>query len=242
MSTEASALIGRLVDAYGPYVRRVLSERGWGSVDGLDAAVGAGEVWLRESLDTLLSKPFPDQQRGPLELFQEAMQFPSVALAAAGLPTVLRDETATRALPGDTYDLAPRSSQLLGAEVWHTHLAWGAAKARAMTPRTVVAVTRNLIDASRIAGAASAAGMEAIPWTDESLLGASLVCVDLELSEAFEVSARVVTSGVSIVAYGPHRAAELLEAAHALGVDRVLPRSQFFRRLAVSLEEWADAK
>ncbi|GBD84160.1 hypothetical protein BMS3Abin02_00548 [bacterium BMS3Abin02] len=134
MIPEDSALIGCLVDGYGPYVWRVLRSRGWGSLDGIDAAIEAGGSWLRDSLETLVATPFPEQRSGPLELFQEAMRFPSDVLASAGLPEPPRDETAVEALPGDIYDLAPVSSQLLGEEVWHAHLAWGAAKARAMTP------------------------------------------------------------------------------------------------------------
>jgi len=137
MIPEDSALAGCLVDGYGPYVRGVVCSRGWDSLDGIDAAIEAGESWLRDSLETLFAAPFPEQRSGPLELFQEAMRFPSDVLASAGLPVPPRDETAVKALPGDIYDLAPVSSRLLGEDVWHAHLAWGAAKARAMTSNRV---------------------------------------------------------------------------------------------------------
>jgi hypothetical protein len=62
------------------------------------------------------------------------MRFPTRALAEAGTPPVRRDPAAVAALPGDLYDLAPASSRPLGDAAWEAHMAWGAAKAAAMTP------------------------------------------------------------------------------------------------------------
>ncbi len=98
-----------------------------------DAAIDEGERWLRSSLEDLLALPYRTQRRGPLELFQEAMRFPTEALRDSGLEPVERNEVAATALPGDLFDLAPASSQDLGEDAWHAHLAWGAAKARAFT-------------------------------------------------------------------------------------------------------------
>lgn len=132
MIAEASTLLDQLVGAYRPYVRRVAGEHGWDTVEGVDAAVEAGAAWLEMALEELLDQRFDAQRRGPLEVFQEAMRFPSAALAAVGIPEVPRQAIAMKALPGDVYDLAPESSRLLGEDVWYAHLAWGAAKARAM--------------------------------------------------------------------------------------------------------------
>jgi hypothetical protein len=102
-------------------------------VDGLDDATEAGRRWLEEALGELLARPFARQSRGPLELFQEAMRFPTEALAEAGVGDVARDPVAAHALPGDVYDLAPASTRELGEEVWALHLEWGATKAAAIT-------------------------------------------------------------------------------------------------------------
>ena len=126
-----------LVDAYGAYVRAAVVQRIGRSPAGLDEALGEGRRWLHDALECLLGRPYPLQDRGPLELFQEAMRFPTVVLQAEGCPPVPRDDLTRSALPGDLYDLAPASSRDLGDEVWRAHLAWGATKAAAMTGRTV---------------------------------------------------------------------------------------------------------
>jgi hypothetical protein len=121
-----------LVDAFPPYLEHRLRELG---VDpGLvGESVERGAAWLESELTDLLAQPFHEQRRGPLEVFQEAMRFPTEALADRGVPPAERDGTTVRILPGDHYDLAPASSSVLGERVWTAHLAWGAAKAKAMT-------------------------------------------------------------------------------------------------------------
>lgn len=128
-------LAAALVDAYRPYVMRLVEEREWGSVEGLVTRLEEGERWLRAELEALLALPFAEQTRGPLEVFQEAMRFPTEVLAANGVPLVARDEVAEHALPGDVYDLAPASSRDLGEQVWVAHLTWGARKAAALRDR-----------------------------------------------------------------------------------------------------------
>lgn len=98
-------------------------------------AIEEGRAWLRAELAALLQQPFAEQRRGPLELFQEAMRFPTAALLEAGAEPVDRGEVSRGALPGDIFDLAPASSQDLGEEAWQAHLRWGAAKARALAGR-----------------------------------------------------------------------------------------------------------
>ncbi|MFP3914957.1 MAG: hypothetical protein ACLFWM_08780 [Actinomycetota bacterium] len=130
MPEVSRRLLEALVEAYP---RHVLSRVGAGRPHGVDQAVAEGQRRLEEALEGLLSEDFVDQRRGPLELFQEAMRFPTDALAAAGAEEVRRDPVAESALPGDIYDLAPASTRELGEDVWRAHLAWGAAKARAVT-------------------------------------------------------------------------------------------------------------
>lgn len=242
MTPEASALAERLLAAYRPYVETVLSDRGWGASEGIDAAIDAGTAWLGESLASLLGQPYPLQQRGPLELFQEAMRFPTEVLAAEGRAGPRRDPAVVRALPGDVYDLAPESTRLLGEDVWAAHLAWGVAKADALRdgaakvpPGKVVILSRNLMDVSRIEGAAAAAHRECARWPGDDLPRAAVVVVDLEAPGAFDAVAKAVDAGVGVVAYGPHRSVAVMEEARALGAQLVLPRSRFFHNLADAL-------
>lgn len=127
----AEELTRALTHAYRPYVEAILRSRQIDPVPVTDA-IAEGETWLERALTDLLTKPFADQRRGPLEVFQEAMRFPTEALQAAGVPPEPRDEVTANALPGDVYDLAPASSRDLGEEVWQAHLHWGARKAQAL--------------------------------------------------------------------------------------------------------------
>lgn len=130
MPEVSRRLANALVEAYPGHVRSRLGEH---PVEGLEAAIAEGEAWLAEKLTELLSQPFDAQRRGPLEVFQEAMRFPTEHLVAAGAAPKPRDPTTESALPGDVYDLAPASSRDLGDELWAIHLAWGASKAAALT-------------------------------------------------------------------------------------------------------------
>jgi len=98
----------------------------------MDDALVVGERWLAANLDELAATDFSLQRRGPLEVFQEAMRFPTGALVEAGVAPVPRDDVTRNALPGDLFDLAPASTRDLGEEVWAAHLEWGAAKVRAL--------------------------------------------------------------------------------------------------------------
>lgn len=129
MVPESERLAEALAEAYPAFVRSRLPA----TPDGIEDAIGEGETWLRSTLAELLNRPFPEQGRGPLEVFQEAMKFPTAALAQAGVEVPTRDPVAQAALPGDLYDLAPASTRDLGEEVWTIHLIWGATKAKALT-------------------------------------------------------------------------------------------------------------
>lgn len=122
-------LIDAFVAAYPSHVELRCAVLG---VDPPSGAVRRGQTWLHEALTELLEQPFAEQRRGPLELFQEAMRFPTAALIDAGVEPMDRNAVARAALPGDLYDLAPASSQDLGEEAWRAHLRWGAEKARAL--------------------------------------------------------------------------------------------------------------
>ena len=242
---EAGAAVrAAFASAYEPYVRSRLEERMAGSGpaagsqareallrESLDDAIARGRSWLAERLRELSETPFAEQSRGPLELFQEAMRFPTEVLAAAGVPIPERDAVASNALPGDLYDLAPATSRDLGEEAWTAHLAWGAAKARAMRQPVVGVLSRNLMDRSKLESSLRAAGMQ------PTLLGApgdlpddlSAILADLEHPAAQETVERATEAGVPCAAFGPHVNKEALAAAAAWGAQEAVPRSIAFR-------------
>ena len=132
MTPESETLRNALCDVYRPWVVHVMEARGWSVSDAMADALLDGEAWLREELGALLAQPFTLQRRGPLELFQEAMRFPTEVLVEEGRDPVERAAAVVNALPGDIFDLAPASSAQLGDDVWQAHLRWGAAKAAAI--------------------------------------------------------------------------------------------------------------
>ncbi len=240
----AAAVRAAFASAYEPYVRSRLEERWAGSGaatgsqareellrEGLDDALRRGRSWLEERLREFLETPFAEQTRGPLELFQEAMRFPTEVLAAAGVPIPERDAVAANALPGDLYDLAPAASRDLGEEAWTAHLAWGAAKARSMRPPVVGVLSRNLMDRSKLESSLRAAGMQ------PALLGSpgdlpddlSAILADLEHPAAQETVERATEAGVPCAAFGPHVNKEALSAAAIWGAQESVPRSVAFR-------------
>ncbi len=228
-----------LAAAFPRHVEGRLQEQGLSRPDTLDDALEKGVSWLLETLDELLAAPFAEQRRGPLEVFQEAMRFPTEALAAAGIGTIARDPAAMAALPGDLYDLAPASSRELGDEVWMAHLAWGAAKARALGRSHLVGLrSLNLMDRSRVEPLVVGSGSEFVVWDDgatASLLAGGrkpdLVLVDLTLSGALEAIEQLTAWGVRVIAFGPHVDRSGLRRAQQAGADEVLARSAFFAKL-----------
>ena len=238
--TEAEVLRRELVGAFEGYVGDRLAELGIAPPAALAGAVADGAAWLDRSLHDLFALPASLQRRAPLELFQEALAPPTAALEAAGVSPVRRDAAAVAALPGDLYDLAPASSQVLGETVWEAHLRWGAAKAAAMAsgaPSRPVAglFGRDLMDRSRIESAADAAGYALVVWVDVAAVAAPrrpvLAFVDLTHPEADAAIEILSASGVSVVAYGPHVDDLALARAGTLGAADALPRSRFFHRL-----------
>jgi hypothetical protein len=243
-------LIERLVAAYRPYVEGRLEELGIQSPPSLESAFREGESWLRASLSELLSRPFAEQARGPLEVLQEAMRYPTRALEDVGVPPARRDPATRAALPGDLYDLAPASSSSLGEEVWRAHVAWGAEKARAVAPlvretlppapsqreveHVVVILSGNLLDRSRIEEAVVAAGFRPVAGSESG--PPALALVDLAHPQAEPFIEELAGAGVPTVAFGPHVDEEALDRASALGA-RSLPRSRFFRNLPELLAE-----
>lgn len=97
----------------------------------------------------------------------------------------------------------------------------------------LVAVTRDLMDASRIRSAVPAVTVVSdIGGPD--LAEAGLIALDLAAGIDPAAAAAI---GPPVVAYGPHVDSEALAAAVAAGCADALPRSVFFRRLPVLLAE-----
>jgi len=223
-------LIDAFVAAYRPYVESRLAAAGLPRVD---EAIDEGRAWLTGALTALLVKPYRQQHRSPLEVFQEALRPPTEALAGVGAAPATRDEMAVAALPGDTFGLAPASSQELGEAAWRAHLAWGATKAAAMRPSAVV-VTRNLLDGSRITAAAEASGYRLVTMASVPADPAhhAVGFVDLEHPDADQAVRTLVETCGRVVAFGPHVDDLAMTRARSLGADDAIPRSRFFGSLA----------
>lgn len=99
----------------------------------------------------------------------------------------------------------------------------------------VVAFVPDLMDRSKVQGAARAKGARLELVASPSELGTaldddvSLVLVDLSRPGVLE--ALSACRGAPIVGFGSHVDAELLEAAKRAGCREALPRSAFFKRL-----------
>ncbi len=230
-------LIQAFTEIFPSFVRARLAELELDSVAldavRLDTAIAEGRIWLEQNLMRLLTQPFAEQRRGPLEIFQEAMRFPTQALLEAEAEPSARDEAASRALPGDVFGLAPGSSQELGEEAWRAHMAWGMRKARAMTappaPRLAYVGT-NLMDRSKIEAAATSRGFELVVFrsVEELTDPPGTVIIDLDFRDSDDAIRAAVKQGSTVVAYGPHVDDVAMVRARSLGATTVLPRSRFF--------------
>jgi hypothetical protein len=243
-SSFAVDLRREFVGAFAPYVVSRLRDHGIEPPPGFDSAVATAVLWLDDALADLLGRPAHEQRRSPLEVFQEALRFPTRALEDAGVAQIERDPVAEAALPGDRYDLAPASSRDLGEAAWETHIRWGAAKAEAMRdlvppsppPRPVAGLFgTDLMDRTRIEDAARAAGYDLVVWRTVDDIAAPrrpvVAFIDLAHRSADDAVRALAGSGVRVVAFGPHVDDLALARAGALGADDALARSRFFGRL-----------
>lgn len=97
----------------------------------------------------------------------------------------------------------------------------------------LVAVTRDLMDASRIRSAVPGAVVVA-DLDGPAPVGADLIVLDLAAGIDPAAAAAI---GPPVVAFGPHVDGEALAAAVSAGCSDALPRSVFFRRLPALLAE-----
>ena len=100
----------------------------------------------------------------------------------------------------------------------------------------VVAYVPDLMDRSKVSGAAPGATFVASPGAlAGAAAGADVVVVDLGRPGALEALAALAGSGARVVGFGSHVDRDALDAARAAGCTEVLPRSAFFRDLPALL-------
>jgi hypothetical protein len=116
----------------------------WGRLDPgrrrevVDEARQAGERAAERvagELRALLSLDPGEQRATPLEIIRTAVVEPTVVLAAAGLPDVVRDPFDERSWPDDRFGLVPRTLKDLDPDLAAVHFAWGVAKAAVLRAR-----------------------------------------------------------------------------------------------------------
>lgn len=107
----------------------------------------------------------------------------------------------------------------------------------------------DLLDSSRIAGHAKAAGFDAITCRDSAAVFSAIehkpavALIDLHNPGlAMEtVIPALRAAGVRVIAFGSHVDVARLKAARAAGCDEVLPRSAFFEGLGDRFPAWTGA-
>lgn len=162
MVPEARRLHTAMVSAFPAYATALFAERGYpldrSTVEVIETATARLDLELAAELE----RPFVEQRRTPLELFGVALGSLTEVLAAAGVAAPVDG----RETSGDPYLLMPGSSAALGDAVQAAHVAWGAAKATALTrvdPRgpqrpTVVVFTMDRVARQQLCEAAEKAG------------------------------------------------------------------------------------
>ncbi len=252
LAAVSSRVRRALVEAFAPYVRDRLAERGIVPSEAVASAIEIGATWLDGRLGELFAAAAAEQRSSPLALFQAALAFPTDALEREGVAAAARDEAEAATLPGDRYQLAPASSQDLGEEVWQAHAAWGVAKARALgarprgadappppPPAAEVALFSADAELRRAVGAmVQGAGYPLVVWRNPGALeagveggGPLLAIVDLDHRTADAALRDLKGAGVPIVAVGRSVDDFVVARARALGAGEVLSRGRLQDRL-----------
>ena len=112
-------------------------------------------------------------------------------------------------------------------------------RSRAMN---VLGCIHELMFSTRLRDAAAALGHQCemvrkAADVPDRLAGVDVLVIDLMVAGggALEAVAAAKAAGVTVVAYGEHVAADVLQAGRDAGADEVWTRSEFTRRLAVFL-------
>ena len=120
--------VHRIADAWQPGLGERLAPEARASASAAVAEVGP-------RVRGLLLTDVDAQRSGPLALLREAVRFPTLVLADAGVPAVERDDFAERAFPTDVYDLSPAAFADIDPMLHEPGLVWGAAKAHVVLAR-----------------------------------------------------------------------------------------------------------
>lgn len=137
LSEYAMTLADGIALALGPWVERCVRstcENSGVMITGSlrQKAVEAGveaTAQIAPQVRSLLALDIDDQRVGPLELVRGAVRWPTAVLRDAGIPEVVRDESARSMFPDDVYDLTPGSFRDIDPALHEPGLIWGAAKA-----------------------------------------------------------------------------------------------------------------
>jgi hypothetical protein len=236
------ALHRAFVAAYRPFVERRLAEIGRGPWREMNAALDQGERWLDVELRRLLGLGFAEQRGAPLEIFREAMLFPTEVLLAAGATPVPRDPEMESVLPGDHFGLSPGSSQDLGEEAWRAHLAWGAAKARSVVRPVVGLLAADISDGELFEGPVTEAGFRLVVWDGLGAATAAVgarrpvvALVDLGHPGADDAIRALSDAGTRVIAYGTEVDDLIALRARALGAADAVARSALVTGLSDQL-------
>lgn len=235
MHPFAARLSSSILAALPGYLEGRLGDLG---VDPADhrAALQAATERARSGLAELLALPFDRQHEAPLEIVRRAVAPISGALREAGVDPPGRPPEAGRVAPDDAYGLAPASAAELGERALESSLAWGAAKADALSRPTALVVTSSLLDGSRFEGPVTGAGYRLEVSPNARCSTTPLVAfVDLEADNADGAVGDLAGEGTRVVAYGPHVDDLALTRARSLGAAVVEPRSRVLRDPAAFL-------
>jgi hypothetical protein len=217
----------------------------------VEIALEQGAQWLAGELGQWARLATGEQHRGPLQIFQTAMAFPTAALEDRGVAAPRRDVGAQRALPGDKYDLAPASSRDIGEEAWQAHVAWGIAKAKVMADAVpapasqlslaVAVVAMDRADRAAVEEVAAGRSLPVRLWRNPGAIGAGLAeeiprwsVVDAGHAAADEAVRMLAAAGSKVAVYGPAPDDIAMARWMALGAATVVDRD----RLVPVLESW----
>ncbi|MFM7272184.1 MAG: hypothetical protein ACKO2C_11230 [Actinomycetes bacterium] len=106
-----------------------------GDVDRLREAVGVACRRVEDELRALIAEDPAEQRTTPPAIVRTVHREPGEVLASVGVPEVVRDPFAARALPEDRWSLAPADLAELDPELGALLLAWGLGKATVLRAR-----------------------------------------------------------------------------------------------------------
>lgn len=211
MIPEAQRLHAALVSAFPAYVTRRFAAAGYPLDRPSVEAIEAATTQLDLDLASELERPFVEQRRTPLEVFEDATGTLSAVLRAAGVDPPEGGRSA------DPYDLAPGSSAVLGEAVQKAHTVWGNAKAAAFATGNlrgpqrpiVVVLTMDRVVRQQLCSAAEDAGYHCVGARNPSAVAGAIAAdhvkvglVDLAHRASRETLKQLHDAGVRTIVFG----------------------------------------